>query len=107
MDHLPGSRWRQREHRDGEQVAGRDRHQHVVAGHTIAATARAAAQQRASILRVDLIEALAPAQTLVPGLLELLRLLVVDDCLAAVADTAAARSAGDGEFDVLDRKSVV
>ena len=81
----------QREHRDGEQVAGRDRHQHIVAAHALSAAARAAAQQRAGILRVDLIEALAPAQTLVPGLLELLRLLVVDDCLAAVADTAGAR----------------
>ena len=96
----------QHQQADGEQIARRDRHQHIVAGHRAAAAAGQAAQQRAGILRVDLIKALGPAHTLIPRLAELRRLFVVDDRLAAVADAAALGRAGDGELDVLGQQVI-
>lgn len=71
------------------------------------AAARTAAQQCAGILCVHLIEALAPAQTLIPRLTEMLRLLIVDDGIAAVADLTAADRTGDGELDILGQQMII
>ena len=97
---------RQRQHADRHQIAGGDRHQHIIAGHALFAAARAAVQQRRGVLGVHLIKALAPAQALVPGLAELDRLLVINHCRAAVADLAATHRTRDGELDILGQQMV-
>ena len=60
-----------------------------------------AADQVAAVIGIDLIEALGPAQPLIPGLPEGGGLLIIDDCLVAVADAAALQGTADRKLDVL------
>ena len=88
-------------HQQGEQHAGRHRHEHVVAGSAQAAPAEATLQQGEGVLPVHLVEALRPPQPLIPGLPEGGGLLVVDHRLVAVADLLALDGAVHGELDIL------
>lgn len=67
---------------------------------------KAALKQRKTVLEVHLVEALGPTQTLIPGLLEGDRLLVVEDCGFAVADALALEGAVGRELDVLGEQVV-
>ena len=91
----------------GEQHPGRYGHKHIVAGPALPAWLLAeASDQAAAVIGIDLIEALRPAQPLIPGLLEGGGLLVIDDRLITVADAAALQGAADRELNVLSKQVV-
>ena len=96
----------QSQHHQGEQHTRRHSHQHIVAGEFAGLMGKAALKQRKTVLEVHLVEALGPTQTLIPGLLEGDRLLVVEDCGFAVADALALEGAVGRELDVLGEQVV-
>lgn len=91
----------------GEQHPGGHGHKHIVAGPAFPAGLLAeAADQVAAVIGIDLIEALGPAQPLIPGLPEGGGLLIIDDCLVAVADAAALQGTADRKLDVLGEQVI-
>ena len=58
-------------------------------------------QKGQAVMVVNLVESLGPAKSLIPGLLEGHRLLVVDHGLFTVADHLALKGAVDGELNIL------
>ncbi len=62
--------------------------------------------QRTAILRIHLIEALGPPQTLIPGLLEGDRLLVVEDSGVAVADPLTLEGTVCRELNILGEQMI-
>lgn len=83
----------------GKENGREDGHEHIEAGEV--QLQNHVFSKRQAVLADNLIKSLRPAQTLIPGLLEVFRLLVVYHRVRAVADFSAAHDRVNRELNVL------